>query len=114
MNNFVQGEQPDLGVQVPSAVLNELLVALTLAPLLTASLDRQPLPKLIAADAAPEFGFGVSVCQGTGAEAAKVCRLAERRGDFARLTQSTHWTMLNCHVRHTQKDFKMVICARAE
>ena len=44
MYNFVQGEQPDLGVQVPSAVLNELLVALTLAPLLTASLDRHLFP----------------------------------------------------------------------
>ena len=37
-------------------------VALALAALLPAHLDRQWLPLLTAMDAAPEFGFGASVC----------------------------------------------------
>lgn len=118
--SFVQGEQPDRVVPVPPAVLNELLVTVALAPLLTASLDRQPVPKLVAADAAPEFGFGVSVCQYTGPEATEVCRLAERRGDFVRLTvdplDHTEVSRLGKphRLRHTQRDFKTVICARAK
>ena len=59
---FVRREPPAEKINVPPAALNEMLVTLLLAPLLTARLDREPLPQLVAADAAPEFGFGVAVC----------------------------------------------------
>lgn len=84
---FVQRESPH-SVTVPSKVLNELLVTLMLSPLLTASLDRLPLNLLVATDACPDYGFGVSACRCTNSEAARVCRMAEKRGDFVRLTTS--------------------------
>ena len=118
--DFVRREPPMKVVKVPPAVQNELLIAVALAPLLTASLDRQPISKLVAADAAPEFGFGVSVCECTSEEAAEICRLAERRGDFVRLKPEQSdpvevHRLGNPHrLRHTQKDFKTVICSRAK
>lgn len=72
---------------VPCVVRHELLVAAILAPLFSVRLDRRPaLDQLIATDAAPEFAFGVSLCRCTANETAEVCRLAERRGDYVRVT----------------------------
>ena len=116
---FVQKEHTSQMSKLPESCLNEVLTLLLLAPLLPASLDRQPCPKLIASDAAPEFGFGVCTCDCSLHEAAGVCRIAERRGDYVRLTADANdaeemprlgrLRRLKLH----RKDFKTVISARA-
>ncbi|CAE7806597.1 unnamed protein product [Symbiodinium sp. CCMP2592] len=68
--------------RLPNTVLTECLVTLLLSPLLSAGLDRLPLNTLIAADASPDFGFGVVASPCSATVASEVCRLAERRGDF--------------------------------
>ena len=70
-----------MAVTVPKSVIDELMLFCSLAPLLTADLSRQWLPLVAAADAAPEFGFGTSVCSMPSAEGAAIGRKAERRGD---------------------------------
>ena len=58
---------------------------LALAPLFPAALDRQYLSELLACDAAPEFGFGVSALFCGKRTVQQVGRLSERRGDYVRL-----------------------------
>lgn len=83
--DFVR-QQPDTHkAELPVAVLRELAVALGLMPLLSVSLDRQYLGDLLACDAAPEFGFGVSACRCSPDLLKRVGRLAERRGDYVRV-----------------------------
>lgn len=60
---FVRRLPEEAAVDVPGNVANEMLMTLLLAPLLTVRLDRQPLETLVATDAVPEFGFGVSICE---------------------------------------------------
>ncbi len=72
-------------VKVPSDVISELVLFVSLAPLLTAGLDRQWLPLITATDAAPEYGFGASVCPASMDVVADLGRKAERRGDYVRL-----------------------------
>ncbi|CAE7263216.1 unnamed protein product, partial [Symbiodinium necroappetens] len=83
---FVRREPSRQKQVVPSNVMDEILLTLVLSPLFCTSLDREPLQFLTAADAAPQYGFGVSVCCCSATEAGNVCRLAERRGDYVRLT----------------------------
>ena len=116
---FAQKLHPSEVSKLPEPCLNEVLTLLLLAPLFPASLDRQPCPKLIATDAAPEFGFGVCACDCSLEEAAEVCRMAERRGDYVRLTADAHDPgevprlgrprRLKLH----RKDFKTIISAKA-
>lgn len=84
--DFVQKEPADQLLKLPLAVSDELLLAVMLAPLLSARLDREPLRTMVATDASADFGFGVCACPCTKQEAANLCRLAERRGDYVRLT----------------------------
>ncbi|CAE7209507.1 unnamed protein product [Symbiodinium sp. CCMP2592] len=118
---FVQKQPTSQVNRLTESCLNEVLTLLLLAPLLPASLDRQPCPKLIASDAAPEFGFGVCACDCSLEEAAGVCRMAERRGDYVRLTADANSAeeeiprrgrqrRLNLH----RKDFKTIISAKAK
>ena len=72
---------------VPDGVAHEFLVFVLLAPLLVADLTRQFFPTLVACDAAPEFGFGVSACTITSREAEVLGTYAERRGDYIRFTR---------------------------
>ena len=58
-----------------------------LAPLLTAGMDRDWLPLVVATDAAPEYGFGTSVCPLSRDRVADLGRKAERRGDYIRLSR---------------------------
>ena len=83
---FVQRTPEWRRTKVPEAVLNELLTTLLLSPLLAVGLDRLPLDTLVATDACPDFGFGVCTSHCAPQDASKVCRMAERRGDFVRLT----------------------------
>ncbi|CAE7383134.1 unnamed protein product, partial [Symbiodinium sp. CCMP2592] len=83
---FVRSQPAGQVRDVPSKVQDEMLLTLLLAPLLPIRLDRAPLPLLVATDASKDFGFGVSVSKCNVSEAAEVCRLAERRGDYVRLT----------------------------
>ena len=112
---FVRRQPPLETVRVPGEVLDEMLVTLLLAPLLSVDLDRQPVQELIATDAAPEFGFGVGSCPCSKGEANQVCRLAERRGDYVRLTNPVEVPRIGLPRRLavTQKDFRTVICSRA-
>ncbi|CAE7547923.1 unnamed protein product [Symbiodinium natans] len=106
--------------QLPDNVMNELLVTLLLAPLLAVSLDREPLHMLVATDAAPEHGFGISTCSCDAKTAMEVCRLAERRGDYVRLAAApgdpTEVARLGSPHRlpQTQLDFKTVMSAKAK
>eukprot|EP00435_Cladocopium_sp_Y103_P008297 s2259_g2.t1 len=117
---FVRAEPATKQVAVPAATLNELFMTLLLSPLLASSLTRQPLPMLVATDAAPEYGFGICVAHCSDGEAADVCHLAERRGDYVRLTADSdspaEVPRLGKQHRlvQTQKDFTTVISSRAK
>ncbi|OLP95208.1 hypothetical protein AK812_SmicGene22693 [Symbiodinium microadriaticum] len=117
--DFVR-EQPESEKQrVPASVLDELFVSLALAPLLPASLDREFLPEVLACDAAPEFGFGVTLAQCGKHLAEKVGRLSERRGDYVRLEHSAEdppevermGTLHRLPLKKT--DFKQLISCKA-
>ena len=87
--DFVRREPAKGKVPVPKPALNELLLTLALAPLLSVRLDKQPLDFMTASDAAPQYGFGVSMCPCSSADALRVCKLAKRRGDHVRLQGSS-------------------------
>ncbi len=82
---FVVREPSELPIAVPRSVVDELMLFCSLAPLLTADLSREWLPLITATDAAPEYGFGSSICCLPEAEVAAIGRKAERRGDYVRL-----------------------------
>ncbi len=84
---FVMRLPEDVVVDVPADVIGELALFAALAPLLTAGLDREWLPLITACDAAPEYGFGASVCATPPETVADLGRKAERRGDFIRLAR---------------------------
>ena len=86
---FVQHDTAE-DIPVPQAVKNELLTALALAPLLPAGLNRPYLSELLACDAAPEYGFGVSLAKWGSKVIQQVGRMAERRGDYVRLLPEDH------------------------
>jgi len=81
---FARGEPADKERDVPANVVQEVSLFLALAPFLTLPLDRQVYPRILACDAAPEYGFGVAEVACGRAEAEKLCRLAEKRGDYVR------------------------------
>ena len=118
--SFVRREPATEITMVPETALNEMLVTLLLAPLLSADLDRQPLEQLVATDAAPQFGFGVSVCRCSRQEAVQVCSFAERRGDYVRLTACPDDPVEAPHLgvprrlAVTQRDFTTVISSKAK
>ncbi|CAE6938118.1 HET-E1 [Symbiodinium sp. CCMP2592] len=80
--DFVRKEPQACSFLLPDAVWTELAVAALLMPLLGADLSRGFLPQLIACDAAPQFGFGVSFFRCSSKLTEKVGSLAERRGDY--------------------------------
>ena len=82
---FVRKEPALKPRPLPLDVRQELAVALGLLPLLTVSLDRPYLNKLLACDAAPEFGFGVCAAKVSPVTMHQLGILAERRGDYVRL-----------------------------
>ncbi len=59
-----------------------------LSPLLGVALDNQWAPTLVATDAAPELGFGVSVAPMDPVAVADLGRKSERRGDHVRLDRT--------------------------
>ncbi len=82
---FTRLEPQDVSADLPIAVSNELCLFTALAPLLGADLARDYAPHILASDAAPEFGFGVSVASASTDDPCELGRLSERRGDFVRL-----------------------------
>ena len=117
--DFVR-QQPDTHkAELPVAVLRELAVALGLMPLLSVSLDRQYLGDLLACDAAPEFGFGVSACRCSPDLLKRVGRLAERRGDYVRVHKAPgadeRTRLGNPHrLSLAKEDFRDVVSAPAK
>ena len=81
---FVRRLPEEKIVPVPDVVVDELVLFAALAPLLTACLDRDWLPLITACDAAPEYGFGASICPASRETIADLGRKAERRGDFVK------------------------------
>lgn len=69
-------------ITVPEAVQDEVLLALLLAPLLPAGLDRPFLPEIYSTDAAPSFGLGVTKARCTRKQVRDVCRHSHRHGCF--------------------------------
>ena len=84
---FVRREPGNVPQQVPEKVINELLIFAGLAPLLSASLEREWCTTVVATDAAPEYGIGVSVADLPPGDVADLGRLSERRGDYIRLNR---------------------------
>ena len=82
---FVSREPGRRPAEIPVKVLKELAVALGLLPLLCVRLDKQYTNDLLACDAAPEFGFGVSVKTCSEDIVQRLGCLAERRGDYVRV-----------------------------
>lgn len=83
---FTRRSNPNEKQCIPSKVACELLTFLLLLPLVFADMGRTHAPLVLATDAAPEFGFGVSVHRCSSKLAATIGRLAEKRGDFVKLT----------------------------
>ena len=117
--NFVQRFPERCRTEVPAGVLNELWATLLLSPLLAAGLDRFPLDTLVATDACPEYGFGVSVSPCAPEDAAMVCARAERRGDYVRLATLPGDPVELARqgkprrLELAQRDFATVVSARA-
>ena len=83
---FVRQLPSDTPAVLPQGSLDEILVSLILLPMLSASLDRQWLPELVATDASSGYGFGVVAAPYSARKVAQIGRLAEKRGDYVRLT----------------------------
>ena len=80
--------QPDTTLQrTPKAVLDELTLFLSLSPLLDISLARDYVPLILASDAAPEFGFGLSAAAADQSLLRELGRLSEKRGDYVRFSR---------------------------
>ena len=71
---------------VPAACLDEMLLFLSLSPLLVADLEREFCPIIATCDASPSFGFGVSVHTCPTALVEKLATHSERHGDYLRMT----------------------------
>ena len=84
---LAQTEPLGVKVTVPRGVRNELSLFTALAPLVVADLARDYVALLVASDAAPEFGFGVAAARADQDTLRELGRLAERRGDFVRLSR---------------------------
>ena len=82
---FTDRRPLDVALHLPRGVLDELALFSAPAPLLRTSLARSYAPVIVASDAAPEFGFGVSIADASIDTLRELGRLAERRGDFVRL-----------------------------
>ncbi len=87
---FVRREPTLEAIRVPISVCCEILTFSLLVPPLGAALDREWSTKAIATDAAPEFGFGVSVANLPQGEVARLGRKCERRGDHVRFDRMTN------------------------
>ena len=118
---FVRREPGDLLQPVPRAVLDELLIFAALSPLLTAALDRQWCTTVVATDAAPEFGLGVSVADLPPETVESLGTLSERRGDYIRLSRDGSTAepekprVGNPHrLGLRQEDFRDVLSIRAQ
>ena len=77
----------DVALPVPRRTKEELALFSALAPLVRTTLARNYAPVIIASDAAPEFGFGVSIASADPGTLKELGRLAERRGDYVRLNR---------------------------
>ena len=76
----------DIPMQVPDGCLDELVVFACLSPLLSVALDRPFCNTIVATDASPSFGFGVSVRAVDGSVVRSLSRCSERHGDHLRMT----------------------------
>jgi len=86
---FVRLEDQHTVVDVPRRVVAEFLHFAALSPLLITALDRPFSHTIIATDAAPEFGFGVSVCNAPIGLVRQLARKSEKRGDYVRLHRAS-------------------------
>lgn len=118
--DFVR-QQPDRQrVEVPRPVLQEFAVALGLLPLLSVSLDKQYYTEILACDAAPEFGFGVSAVKCSVGAVSRLGRLSERRGDFVRVHKNAgeEPEKSRLGVPHRlvfgKKEFRTIVSSRAK
>ncbi len=85
---FARREPQDVATLLPVGTKAELSLFTALVPLLVAELARDYAPIIAASDAAPEFGFGVSVASADDRTLRDLGRLAERRGDYVRLDRA--------------------------
>ena len=119
--NFVRLTPAEAARDVQATAVDEMCVFLALFPLLQAHLDRPWLPLLTATDAAPEYGFGGSVCEMESAEVARLGRKSERRGDFVRLARDDDEAEAEKRrigrphsLRLNKSDFRDVLCVKAK
>ena len=84
-------------VPLPQQARAELLLFALLAPYLEAGLDRPWAEHVLATDAAPEYGFGLSVAAATSSEARKIGRLPDKSGWYVRMRNDA---ALNGSLKH--------------
>ena len=85
---FTKRTPDDVCVPLPSECLHELVDFVFVLPTLLADLTRPWFPELVATDASPSYGFGVSSLTCDPRVARKVCHLAQVPGAFAFLDVS--------------------------
>ena len=104
---------------LPDSVKSEPLVSLLLGPLLPADMGRDYTGLILACDAAPVYGFGVSMLRCGREIAAGVGRKAERRGDYVRFQRDEEEPVpmprlgKPHHLPFHQRDFTPLISCRA-
>ena len=84
MHAFASIEPRDISLRVPRKVKGKLLFVASLAPMLGADLARDYIPAIVARNARPEYGFGVSFAPAPQEVLRELGHLAERRGDVVR------------------------------
>ncbi len=81
-------EPLDIPAPLRRCVVDEFALFASLAPLLVADLACDYISSIVASDAAPEYGFGVSVASASKELLFELGRLSERRGDFIRFDRT--------------------------
>mmetsp|Transcript_41458 Transcript_41458/g.117297 ORF Transcript_41458/g.117297 Transcript_41458/m.117297 type:complete len:868 (+) Transcript_41458:136-2739(+) len=87
--DFARGVPDRISKEVPDSCVNEMLVFFALAPLAIVDLEAPLLPLITACDAAPEFGFGVSVRDTTPEEAAQMAAASTQLDRHIELLEDT-------------------------
>lgn len=115
---FTRQEPQDDVMCLPAAVANEFFVVLALMPLIAAHISQPFLPKLLACDASPEFGFGVCARYCSRELVELLGTMSEKRGHYVTLIPDPGVPEKDRlgnphHLPLRMSDLKPVISARA-
>ena len=82
---FARLEPADVALDLDPVHLGELSLIVLLAPFWQSDLRKPWLPLITGTDASVDFGFGVCAAPCSAAQARKIGRLSEKRGDYVML-----------------------------